>query len=97
MRKAAHGLVQYVQKAAGLTLLGLVAEFVRDAAGQIFFMGTLRTDWASLIPGGRWGLGLWRRGGAAARYHGQKGARGCSMMFPACCCGECSAGWLLGR
>lgn len=52
MRKAAHGVVQYVQKAAGLTLRGLVCEFVRDGSGDVFFMGVLRADWASLIPGG---------------------------------------------
>lgn len=51
VRRAAHGVVQYVQKARGLTLRGLVCEFVRDAAGEVYFLGTLRTDWASLIPG----------------------------------------------
>lgn len=51
VRRAVHGLVQYVQKAAGLTLRGLVGEFVRDARGDVYFMAPLRADWASLIPG----------------------------------------------
>lgn len=51
-RKAAHSLVQYVQKAHQLTLRGLVCEFVRDASGHLWFTGPLRANWASLIPGG---------------------------------------------
>jgi len=51
-RKVAHGLVQYVQKSHLLTLRGLVCEFVRDAEGHLWFLGPLRTEWASLIPGG---------------------------------------------
>ncbi|KAL4458963.1 hypothetical protein ABPG75_013828 [Micractinium tetrahymenae] len=50
-RKAAHGLVQYVQKAHLLTLRGLVCEFVRDPTGHLWFTGPLRANWASLIPG----------------------------------------------
>ena len=50
-RKAAHGLVQYVQKAHLLTLRGLAVEFVRDAQGHLWLLGPLRCDWASLIPG----------------------------------------------
>lgn len=50
-RKAAHSLVQYVQKAHLLTLRGLAAEFVRDAQGHLWLLGPLRCDWASLIPG----------------------------------------------
>ena len=52
-RKAAQALVQHVQRAHLLTLRGLVCEWVRDRAGRLWFMGPLRTDWASLIPGGR--------------------------------------------
>ena len=52
MRKAAQGLVQYVQKAHLLTLRGVVCEFVRDGEGHLWFMGPLRTEWASLTPGG---------------------------------------------
>jgi hypothetical protein len=51
-RKAAHTLVQYVQRAHLLTLRGLVCEFARDTQGHLWFLGPLRTDWASLIPGG---------------------------------------------
>lgn len=61
-RKAAHGLVQYVQKAHLLTLRGLAAEFVRDAQGHLWLLGPLRCDWASLIPGEYWRarvLGWW--------------------------------------
>lgn len=52
-RKAAHGLVQYVQKAHLLTLRGLVCEFVRDSGGHLWLLGPLRAEWASLIPGER--------------------------------------------
>ena len=51
MRKAAQNLVFYIQKARGLTLRSFICEFVRDAAGEVYFIGHLRTDWASLIPG----------------------------------------------
>jgi hypothetical protein len=51
-RKAVHAAVQYVQKAHLLTLRGLVCEFARDAQRHLWFLGPLRTDWASLIPGG---------------------------------------------
>eukprot|EP00887_Chlorella_sp_A99_P006712 scaffold3.g6712.t1 len=64
MRKAAHGLVQYVQRAHLLTIRGLVCEFVRDSWGNIYFMGPLRVDWASVIPGG------WARG-----WGGEAGGR----------------------
>ncbi len=57
-RKAAHSLVQYVQKAHLLTLWGLAAEFVRDAHGHLWLLGPLRCDWASLIPGGWAVVGL---------------------------------------
>ena len=57
-RKAAHSLVQYVQKAHLLTLRGLAAEFVRDAQGHLWLLGPLRCDWASLIPGG-WAGSWW--------------------------------------
>ncbi|GAB4823315.1 hypothetical protein N2152v2_010361 [Parachlorella kessleri] len=50
VRKAAQNLVFYIQKARGLTLRSLICEFVRDAAGEVYFIGHLRTDWASLIP-----------------------------------------------
>ena len=49
--RAAHGVVQYVQKAHLLTLRGLVCEFVRDGEGHLWFLGPLRAEWASLIPG----------------------------------------------
>ena len=52
--KAAHSLVQSVQKAHLLTLRGLAAEFVRDAHCHLWLLGPLRCDWASLIPGGCW-------------------------------------------
>jgi hypothetical protein len=50
-RRAAHGLVQYVQRAHLLTLRGLVCEFVRDSSGGLWFLGPVRTDWVSVTPG----------------------------------------------
>lgn len=51
LRKAAQGLVQYVQRAHLLTLRSLVCEFARDCSGTIHFLAPLRADWASIIPG----------------------------------------------
>ena len=73
-RKAVHGLVQYVQRAHLLTIRSLVCEFVRDSWGNLHFMGPLRVDWASVIPGGArrcwdYGLGVLERRPTIAGPH----------------------------
>lgn len=100
-RKAAHGLVQYVQKAHLLTLRGIVCEFVRDSQGHLWFMGPLRTEWASLIPGEK-GQGHFRWKsciqGDGQGHVGRRGCRPAAVCYftTACChfcCLVCRAWW----
>ncbi|KAK3265496.1 hypothetical protein CYMTET_25825 [Cymbomonas tetramitiformis] len=46
-RSILAAVVKYIERAHGLTLAGIVVEFVRDAMGNILLLGVLRVEWAT--------------------------------------------------
>jgi len=51
LRKLTAHLVRYIQRAHGLTLGGIVCEYIRDISGKIYLLSVLRTEWASNAAG----------------------------------------------
>ncbi|KAG1675152.1 hypothetical protein FOA52_003375 [Chlamydomonas sp. UWO 241] len=51
LRKATVYLVRYIQRAHGLTLGGIVCEYIRDVSGKVYLLSVLRTEWASSAGG----------------------------------------------
>ena len=46
-RRITASIVKYVEVAHGMSLAGLVCEFVRDASGEIYLLAVLHTEWTS--------------------------------------------------
>ncbi|KAL6756783.1 hypothetical protein V8C86DRAFT_2641239 [Haematococcus lacustris] len=51
LRKLTAHIVKYIERAHGLTLGGLVCEYIRDADGKVFLMSVMRTEWTSTAGG----------------------------------------------
>lgn len=50
-RRLTQHLVNYIERAHGLTLGGIVCEYIRDANGKPYLLAILRTEWASNAAG----------------------------------------------
>lgn len=46
-RRITASIVKYVEVAHGMSLAGLVCEFVRDQTGEIYLLAVLHTEWSS--------------------------------------------------
>jgi hypothetical protein len=44
LRKLTAHLVKYIERAHGLTLGGIVCEYIRDVDGKVYLLSVMRTE-----------------------------------------------------